>query len=126
VLSCALEPSRLIDAWQGASTALVVDAVESGAEPGTLHRFDASIDPIPARLFRTSTHAFGVGDAIELSRTLGTLPSRVFVHGVEGGAFDAGRGLSAPVAAAVEPVAEAVLADVLQSLREEDACTSER
>lgn len=112
LVSCEQEPSRLIDVCEGATTALVVDAVESGAAPGTLHRFDASHRPVPERLFRSSTHAFGVGEAIELARALGRLPDRVIVYGIEGAAFGAGEGLSEPVAAAVEQVAAAVLADV--------------
>jgi hydrogenase maturation protease len=126
VVECEQEPSRLIDAWAGAATALVVDAVHSGASPGTLHRFDASSEPIPARIFRTSTHAFGVGDAIELARVLGMLPPHVVVHGVEGGAFGAGAELSPPVAAAIEPAAEAVMADLSQLAQEEETCTSGR
>jgi hydrogenase maturation protease len=126
VLECEQEPSRLIDAWQGAESALVVDAVESGAAPGTLHRFDAGAGPIPAGVFRSSTHAFGVGDAVELARVLGKLPSRVVVYGVEGGEFAAGEGLTAPVEAAVEPAAKAVLDDLERLMREEKPCTSER
>jgi len=112
LVECEQEPTRLVDAWEGADTALVVDAVESGAPPGTLHRFDASEQSLPERLFRSSTHSFGVGEAIELARALGRLPGSVIVYGIEGGAFEAGEGLSGDVAEAVERVAAAVLADV--------------
>lgn len=112
VVPCEQEPSRLIDAWEGAATAVVVDAVVSGAQPGTVHRFDASQTPIPVGIFRSSTHAFGVGDAIELARALGRLPGRVLVYGVEGGAFDAGEGLTQPVEDAVPRVVDAVLHDL--------------
>lgn len=126
VVDCEQEPSRLIDAWQGAQSALVVDAVESEAAPGTLHRFDAAAGPLPAGVFRSSTHAFGVGDAVELARVLGRLPGRVVVYGIEGGEFAAGEGLSVPVRAAVEPAAQAVLDDLERLLREEEPCTSKR
>ncbi len=112
IVSCELEPSRLIDACEGAASAFVVDAVESGAVPGTLHRFDASRDALPVRLFRSSTHAFGVGDAIELARALGRLPERVVVYGIEGSVFAAGEGLTEPVDAAVDAAVRAVLTDV--------------
>ena len=39
---CEQEPSRLVDAWGDADVAFVVDAVATGAPPGTIHRFDAS------------------------------------------------------------------------------------
>jgi hydrogenase maturation protease len=126
VVGCELEPSRLLDAWQGAQAALVVDAVRSGAEPGTLHRFDAGRSPVPAAVFRSSTHAFGVGEAVELARALGTLPRRVVVFGVEGSEFAAGQGLTSRVEAAVEPAATAMLNELEQLLREEEPCTSGR
>ena len=114
---CEQEPSRLVDAWEGAGAAVVVDAASSGAEPGTVHRFDAGADEVPARVFRSSTHAFGVGDVVELARALGRLPEHVIVYGVEGADFTAGAGLSQPVTAALPSVVDAVLADV-ERLRE--------
>jgi hydrogenase maturation protease len=117
VLEAEQEPTRLLDAWSGAHRAVVIDAVSSGAEPGTLHRFDASGGQLPEGLFRSSTHAFGVGEAVELARALGRLPERIVVYGVEGSDFTAGAPLSADVAAAVELVAARV---------EEELCTSGR
>jgi hydrogenase maturation protease len=119
VVPCELEPSRLIEAWEGAAGAVVVDAVHSGGEPGTLSRFDASKDAVPARAFRSSTHAFGVGEAIELARALGRLPRRVVVYGIEGAEFAAGTALTAPVDAAVERAAAAMLDDLGRLLKEE-------
>lgn len=118
VVTCEQEPLRLLDAWSGADLAIVVDAVSSGAAPGTVHRFDATSEPLPSTLFRGSTHALGVGDAIELARSLDRLPRRVLVFGIEGERFTAGEELSAPVAAAVEPLAS--------ELAEEARCTSAR
>jgi hydrogenase maturation protease len=112
VVECEQEPSRLLDAWSGADVALVVDACSSGEPPGTVHRFDVSGDPLPARVFRSSTHAFGVGDAVELARALERLPGRVVVYGVEGGQFAAGAPLSPEVESAVEQVAEEVLREL--------------
>jgi hydrogenase maturation protease len=118
VVECEQEPTRLLDAWQGADAALVVDAVQSGAAAGTIHRFDASALPVPASAFRASTHAFSVGEAVELARALGRLPPRVLVYGIEGAEFQAGSGLSEPVQAALPKAAAVVVADV------EELCTS--
>jgi hydrogenase maturation protease len=124
IVECEQEPTRLLEAWSDADAAVVVDATSSGAEPGTLHRYDASETPVPARAFRSSTHAFGVGETIELSRALGTLPGRVVVYGVEGSDFSAGDGLSDAVGAGVETAVRAVLDD-LELLRGKEApCTS--
>jgi hydrogenase maturation protease len=126
VVECEQEPSRLLEAWDGAEAAVIVDTVRSGAEPGTLHRFDASEEPLPAQVFRGSTHAFGVGEAVELGRALGRLPRRVLVYGVEGAAFEAGEGLTPAVEAAVGPAADAVLEDLGRLASEEEPCTSTR
>jgi len=82
-----------------------------------LHRFDATADAVPTRMFRSSTHAFGVGEAIELARALGTLPGQVLVYGIEGADFDAREGLSPPVEAAVERLANTVLEELCTSAR---------
>jgi hydrogenase maturation protease len=117
VVASEEEPTRLMDTWDGADSVVLVDTVASGGEPGELHRFDASADGVPVRVFRSSTHAFGVGEAIELARALGTLPGQVLVYGIEGAAFDAREGLSAPVEAAVERLADAVLEELCTSAR---------
>lgn len=99
------DPLALLDLWDGAGLALVIDAVSSGAVPGTVHRFDATAGPLPARLrSSTSTHAVGLGDAIELARVLDRLPAQLIVSGIEGERFDAGTALTPAVAAAVEAV----------------------
>ena len=109
VVVCELEPSRLIDAWEGAATVFLVDAVSSGAEPGTVHRFDATSGPVPSREFRSSTHALGIGETVELARALGRLPERIVVFGIEGESFGSGRELSGPARAGVDRAVELVL-----------------
>ncbi len=116
VIVCELEPTRLIDAWEGAELALVVDAVASGAEPGTVHRFDATSEALRSRELRSSTHALGIGETVELARALGRLPERILVFGIEGQSFGTGTELSAPARAGVERAVELVL--------EEAGCTS--
>ena len=121
VVACDAEPSRLMEAWGGADTVVLVDTVSSGAPAGTLHRFEAGESAVPARAFRSSTHAIGIADTIELARALGRLPRRVRVYGVEGVDFGTGR----PLTPAVETAVGRVVDDVLAGL-EEEACTSAR
>jgi hydrogenase maturation protease len=103
------EPSRLIDGWQGVRLAVVVDAVRSGATEGSVIRFDATADPLPLSLSVTSTHALGLGDAIEIARSLDLLPTRLIVYAIEGTRFQAGAEVSPAVAAVVEAVAADVV-----------------
>jgi hydrogenase maturation protease len=84
------EPIDLIEAFDGADSVLVADAVSSDGEPGTVHRFDAGAAPLPARLAGPSTHALGLLEAVELARALGRLPERLAVLGIEGARFEAG------------------------------------
>jgi hydrogenase maturation protease len=103
------EPVALIDVFAARDAVVLVDAVQSGAPPGTVHRFDVSDGPLPRELRgSTSTHAVGLGEAIELARALGRLPPRVVVYGVEGARFATGAGLSYEVEAALAPLVEAI------------------
>ena len=95
------EPATLLAAWEGAAAVVIVDAVSSGATPGTVLRFDAADGPVPAACFRHSTHLFGVAEAIELARVLRKLPPRVIVIGVEGASWEPQEGMSPAVADAV-------------------------
>jgi len=102
------EPTALLDVWDGADVVWLVDAVSSGSVPGTVHRLDAGTEPLPAALFRASSHLVGLGETVELARTLDRLPARVVFYGIEGASFEAGDGVSPAVAAAVERVVEAI------------------
>jgi hydrogenase maturation protease len=104
------EPTALLDEWQDAALAIVVDATSGGGRPGEVRVMDATAAPLPAGFTGTSTHAFGLAEAIELGRALGRLPGRLVVVGVEGSRFDAGAEPGAEVAAALEQAADQVLA----------------
>ena len=113
------EPTSLIESWEGTRVVWLVDAVSSGAAPGTVHRLDASDEELPAALFRASTHHFGLGEAVELARAVGRLPARTIVYGIEGKTFETGAKLSPEVEAAAARVADAVREEVA-------ACTRRR
>jgi hydrogenase maturation protease len=113
------EGGALMDAWQDAQTVILVDAAQSGAAAGTLHRFDAQREPIPTQFLHYSTHAFGVAEAIELARALRQLPLRVIVYAIEGQNFGAGDELSPDVARAVEDAVEQIRRDVNSEPKEQ-------
>jgi hydrogenase maturation protease len=108
------EPARLVDAWAGAELAVLVDAVRSGAVPGTVRRIEVASDGLVPPRRPTSTHGYSVGDALQLGRALDRMPVRLVVHAIEGADFGDGPGLSDAVAAAVPDVVAAVLADLDQ------------
>ncbi len=106
------EGAALMDAWRDADIVFLIDAVSSGAEPGTLVQFAAHDRPLPAGYFAFSTHAFGVVEAIELARTLGELPSCCIVFGIEGARFDFGTELSPRVEQAVPVIVPRIVSAI--------------
>lgn len=97
---------ELMDAWRDADEVVVVDATSSGAAPGTIRRFDAARENVPACLERASTHGFSLPEAIELARNIGELPRELIVYGIEGEHFGYGSSLSPQVEQAVDRLVE--------------------
>jgi len=106
------EGTSLIEAWKGSSSVLIVDAVSSGAAPGTIHRFETQAGPLPAGLERRSSHSFGVAEAVEVARALGRLPPRMVIYGIEGSLFAPGQGLSPGVERAVGEVISRLVSEI--------------
>ena len=92
----------LIDLFEAHDRLVLVDATHSGGVPGTLVAFDALAEKLPAELFHYSTHRFGLAEAVETARVLGSLPKSLTVYGIEGGEFGAGTELCEPVREAAE------------------------
>jgi hydrogenase maturation protease len=72
----------LIELLEGADAVIIIDAVRSGAPPGTLHDLDLSrlASGVSAAV---SSHAFGVAAALQLAAQLGHRPAHGRVLGVE-------------------------------------------
>lgn len=107
------EPSALLEAWQGAPLAVVVDAMHpADPVPGRVHRVGA--DAL-ARLAPHSTHHMSLVDAVRLAEVLGRSPGRLVVYAVEVGDVGHGPGLSPAVARCVADVARLVRAELSAS-----------
>ncbi len=104
------DPLGLIDAWSGIERLVLVDAVVSGAAPGTCRRY--GVDAPFATGAGASTHGVGLADALALARSLGRLPPTVEVWGIEAAEFTVGAPPSAAVATAAADLA-ARLAEAL-------------
>ncbi|MEV8438719.1 hydrogenase maturation protease [Actinosynnema sp. NPDC051121] len=103
------DPVRLMEAWAGADLVVVVDAVRCvPSRPGRVHRMSFVGLGDPA----TSSHGFGVPEAVELAQVLDRLPRRLVVFAVEVAEVGFGPGLSAPVAAAVPALVRDVVREV--------------
>lgn len=103
------EAASLMEAWQGAESVIVIDAISSGAPPGTVRRVDLTTAEIPAGLCRSSSHHFGVAEAVGLARELKRLPARLVLIGIEGEDFSEGTECSEKVTLAIECASDVVL-----------------
>jgi len=88
------EAGELIEAWGGYQLVIVVDAVFSGAEIGHFFKLKAGKQKIKGAIFSCSTHAFGLAEAVEIAASLGLLPPKLLIFGIEGRDFQSGFPLS--------------------------------
>jgi hydrogenase maturation protease len=110
--------AALMQLWHNDSHVVLVDAIASQSPPGRIHRIDARRESLSAILPR-STHAFGVLHAVETARALECLPLSFFIHGIEGGTYEYGAGLSAPVAESMSSLLSNVESDLRLALGED-------
>ena len=98
----------MIDLWEGARLAVVIDAVrDTTLPPG--HRYHFAVDALTGVADGSaSSHGIGLGDTVELARVLGRLPARLTVLAVVGRDFAFGTEMTAELAAAVAELVEQV------------------
>lgn len=104
----------LMDAWKKDRHVIVVDCAASGSPVGTIHHFLAQEKILDSHFFATSTHTFGVAEAIELARVLGELPEILEVYAIEGGDFSHGEALRPAVRSAGEAVINRIVECTVQ------------
>jgi hydrogenase maturation protease len=109
------EPASLIEAWTGASLAVIVDAVLADPpNPGRLYRLVLDRQAF-ADVRQFSSHGLGLDAAIGLAQALDRMPDRLIIHAVEAADVSHGVGFTPAVAAAVAPVTAAVVRDLLSA-----------
>ncbi|MGW2374249.1 MULTISPECIES: hydrogenase maturation protease [Kitasatospora] len=104
---CDGEPTRLMELWEDAGLAIVVDAVHGHpGEPGRIHSVTVDADhlladPLVDEESPAGTHGLGLGHGVALAAALGRLPRELLIVAVEGADFSIGEGLSPAVTDAV-------------------------
>jgi hydrogenase maturation protease len=106
------EGAALMESWQGFQNVIIVDAVSSGAIPGTIFRIDANKETVSIKFFHYSTHAFSVAEAVELARTMNVLPLKLVVYGIEGNNFSAGTAISLFVQQAADKIIKQIVKEM--------------
>ena len=112
ILEASGDCTALMESWKDAESVILVDALQSGQKPGTIFRFNALEQQLPAVVSRHSTHALGIMEAIELARIINRLPSSLIFYGIEGKNFQAGFGLSLEVEASMGKAVDCILEDI--------------
>ena len=104
--------TRLLDEFPRRSRMILIDAVRSGAPPGTVHRWsrEAAVG-LPAGT-SISTHGLDVPALLRLAEGLGRTPSELTLFGIEAEDMTPGRNRSEPVRAAVRVVCDRIEAEI--------------
>jgi len=101
----------LLPRLEGIDKLLVIDALQMGAEPGSVFRLEGEAVP---RAFanKLSVHQMGLQDLLAVAELMGQLPAQLVVWGAQAESIEMGMEMSPAVTAAMEQV----LAGVLQEL----------
>ncbi len=99
----------LLSLLEGASFAILLDAVSSGATPGTIYLLDESHLETFSQSAGTA-HGWGVAETLALGRQLmpNSLPRQIKIIGIEAGQLNPGEGLSPAVEAAIPEVCKLI------------------
>ena len=106
----------LLDSLRGISRLLVLDAVDTGATPGTLKRFEGQeVDDLPVS---KSVHLLGFSDLMGALRLIDAAPAEVVLLGVQPASTDWGTLLSPEVDLTLQPLMQSALAQLTQWINE--------
>ena len=101
----------LLPMLEGRSHLIMVDAVETGKEPGTCVRLSG--DELPVALeTRVSPHQMGLKDLLSVARLMGQAPGEMVLIGVQPGSIQLGTELTREVSLQVETMKGAVLKEL--------------
>ena len=100
---------NLLHEMEGIDTLILIDAVHSHSKAGTFFRFTVpqdleKIEKLAWGTGASSTHSFGLAEALTLAHTLEVLPAHVVLFGIELGHIQKGHALSLPVSKAMTNV----------------------
>jgi hydrogenase maturation protease len=119
VLVDIADPVALLDAWSGASLAVVIDAaIGYPPSPGRLRR--CAVADI-ATCTTMSSHAIDIASTVSLGLVLSRMPGEMVLFTIEAADTGHGEGLTPQVAAAVPKAADAVVAYLCMTSRADTA-----
>lgn len=75
--------SDLIRYFQGLDDVVLIDAVQAGQSPGSVLRLE--VEDLALSECQTSSHGFGVADALKMAAELNLSPKKLLLIGLEAG-----------------------------------------
>ena len=109
--------AQLLDIFSSHPIVYIVDASLGDGPVGSWQRIDALQQPLLIEDLHTSTHGFGVAQAIALAHTLQQLPSRLIIYAIAANRYHMDNALSHAVAQAVPAVALAIIEEVTTCMK---------
>ncbi len=113
--------AALVEDFAGFDALICVDAAAPMGMPGRIHRIDVSSGELPRGLLSTSSHGFGLAEAIALAQTLGRAPEEIIVYAIEGECFGVGAPVTPEVAAAASEAAARIFEEATVCLSKSEA-----
>ena len=101
----------LLPCLKGRSHVLLIDAVKSGKEPGTVSRIELTNPPAFFRT-RISPHQIGLSDVLAVAAMTDGLPPHLLLFGIEPARLETGLDLSPEVAAAIDTLTKLVVQEL--------------
>ena len=101
----------LLPRLEGIDKLLVIDALQMGAEPGSVFRLEGEEVP---RAFanKLSVHQMGLQDLLAVAELMGQLPEQLVVLGAQAESIEMGMEMTPAVAAAMEQVIDGVVQEL--------------
>ena len=94
-----------------ARRAIVIDAIDTGAPPGTLIRLAGEVWASICAV-RMTPHDIGLADLLGAAQFADAWPEQLVLHGIQPACTTIGTELSAPVAAALDSLLDAVTTEL--------------
>jgi hydrogenase maturation protease len=109
----------LLDSLRGISHLLVLDAVDTGATPGTLKRFEGrEVDDLPVS---KSVHLLGFSDLMGALRLIDAAPTKVVLLGVQPASTDWGTVLTQEIDIAVQTLMRSTVAQLSEWISSDES-----
>ncbi|MFT3894586.1 MAG: hydrogenase maturation protease [Anaerolineales bacterium] len=105
--ACELPGLTLIDLLNDVEAAILVDAVQSSAKPGTIHRLSQEeLESFTSNA--KSAHGWGVAETLRMRRQLTEKEVRIRIIGIEAEKMGLGAGLSKSVEDAISTLCKVI------------------